>query len=76
MNDKIFGYSWEAIQRAQQGGPLHEPVNRDTPDQQAEKIYQDVRRFKIAVHKDVKAQLAITLPNSYKLVGDYWTHVE
>lgn len=32
MNDKIFGYDWEDIKRAQQGGQLARPVTRFNND--------------------------------------------
>ena len=31
-NDRIFGYEWADIQRAQQGGRLHKPINRTALD--------------------------------------------
>lgn len=31
MNDSIFGHSWEAIQRAQRGGQLHERIDTSKP---------------------------------------------
>lgn len=31
MNDLIFGHTWEAIQRAQQGGRLHTAVDTSKP---------------------------------------------
>ena len=32
MNDLIFGHTWSSIQRAQQGGPLHETISGPGPD--------------------------------------------
>ena len=31
MTDLIFGHSWEAIQRAQRGGRLHETIDTSKP---------------------------------------------
>jgi len=31
MNKLIFGHSWEAIQRAQRGGRLHETIDTSKP---------------------------------------------
>lgn len=31
MGDRIFGHSWEAIQRAQNGGRLHDRIDTSKP---------------------------------------------
>lgn len=38
MSDKIFGYDWTDIQRAQQGGHLSKPVTLKTGDYGADPL--------------------------------------
>ncbi len=38
MSRTIFGHSWEAIQRAQQGGRLHAPIAAKCGDHGADPI--------------------------------------
>lgn len=40
MNSEIFGYDWSDIQRAQQGGRLHKPVNAVAWTEFDESVYQ------------------------------------
>lgn len=40
MNDRILGYEWADIQRAQQGGRLSRPVNAVTWSDGDESVYQ------------------------------------
>ncbi len=70
----IFGHSWQEIQEYQQGVRRARNVPVMTPDKQAEQIYSDIAKFKIPVHREVKDALSIVLPDSYRLIGDTWTH--
>jgi hypothetical protein len=58
MTDKlIFGHTWEAIQRAQQGGRLHDLVDTSKPSQQIDATLrkQDVELLKLHGEEGLRA---------------------
>lgn len=66
--NSIFGYDWEDIKRAQQGGRLAKnQVPYSSPEQRKATIEGDIARFKIPVAASVVKSLGITLP--------HWLHI-
>jgi hypothetical protein len=58
MTDKlIFGHTWEAIQRAQQGGRLHDLVDTSKPSQQIDATLrqQDIELLKLHGEEGLRA---------------------
>jgi hypothetical protein len=70
--EKVFGYEWDKIRRAQQGDntALRGEVKRDTPEELKIKIESEMKRFGLHVHKDVAEAYKITIPANYKLDGE------
>lgn len=50
---RIVGHTWEAIQRAQQGGRLHERIDTSKPS--AEPTVTDADRALLAQHGSIEA---------------------
>lgn len=74
MNELICGLTWEQIQAAQQGKPHRQHLPAYSATEHSAQVQSDVDRFKIPVAREVKDALQISLPDSYKLVGNTWIH--
>jgi len=72
----IAGHSMESILRAQQKGQLSSTVRPVDHAKAAQKIMSDVERFQIPVAKETVDSYGMKLPDSYKLDGDTYRHVD
>ena len=71
----IFGYDWEEIQAAQQGGTLGKTLPPLSDEAHVAQITKDIEMFGISVYDSVVKKYAITLPEGYELQGDIWRKV-
>ena len=64
---KIFGYEWEEIKAAQQGGKLRKLCPELDAAGHAIVIMRDVERFGMPVHDSVKTAYNLELPEHYAM---------
>ena len=73
-SDKMFGYDFKDIQRAQQGGQLNRPLPPVDIAKRATEIQRYVDKFKDPIGVIVVKKYGIKLPPGYKLVGDDYVY--